>query len=171
MREIKLRSWSNNSMAGPFLLKDIPSLTMAQLSHGEDVVIEQFIGLWDKNGKEIYEGDFLKRTQQIDGNWVSRVFEKYEVAYNAAIAGFEYKPTEGKEYKQYTVRPFGGDEIEIIGSIHELNPASGQAGVNHMYDPNQQQQEAGQPAEANAQESASQDQAMGVDSEEGTTEG
>jgi hypothetical protein len=56
-----------------------------------------------------------------------------------------------------------------------VNPTSGQAGNNYMQlDPNTQaagQQEEQATEQQNAQESASQDQAMGVDSEEGSTEG
>jgi hypothetical protein len=57
-----------------------------------------------------------------------------------------------------------------------VNPASGQAGINYMFDPNAPQA-AGQTteqAEQNAQESASQDQAMEAtqeSAEEGGTEG
>ena len=61
----------------------------------------------------------------------------------------------------------------------DVNPASGQAGINYMQDPNlqaagtQDQEAIKQQAEQAevAQESASQDQAATQDSEEGTTEG
>jgi hypothetical protein len=55
-----------------------------------------------------------------------------------------------------------------------VNPASGQAGINNMFDPNNVaagQQEDQATEQQNAQESASQDQAMEVDSEEGGTQG
>jgi hypothetical protein len=51
----------------------------------------------------------------------------------------------------------------------DVNPTSGQSGINDMVDPNLKAEEATQ--EQNAQESASQDQAMEVNAEEGTTEG
>jgi len=54
-------------------------------------------------------------------------------------------------------------------AVINVNPTSGQSGINHMVDPNQPQA-AEQQAE-NAQESASQDQAMEVNAEEGGTEG
>jgi hypothetical protein len=54
--------------------------------------------------------------------------------------------------------------------VNELvNPASGQAGVDNMLQDPNIKEEAQQ--ESAATESAAQDQAMGVDSEEGTTEG
>jgi uncharacterized phage protein (TIGR01671 family) len=151
-------------------------------------VIPETVGMWtglkDKNGKEIYQGDLLKHTKQIDGNFIDRLFERYEVDYNSAVAGFEYKPIDGKEYKQYTTRPFGGDEIEIIGNVHEVKPAVKDSVTNTMkdLDPNQQQEAAGQAnAEAvneqategqkEALESATQDEAVGADAEEGGTEG
>jgi hypothetical protein len=131
-----------------------------------------YIGLKDKAGKMIFEGDNLKRTQQIDGNFIDRLFERYEVAYNSSIAGFEYKPIDGKEYKQYTVRPFGGEEIEIIGNIHEVNQPTGGA-LNMNIDPNVKQAEQEAAAEVADTESEAQDQAMEAtqDSEEGTTQG
>jgi uncharacterized phage protein (TIGR01671 family) len=76
------------------------------------------------------------------------------------------------------------DDIEIIGNIHEVKPAV-QDSVTHTMniDPNAQtaQEAAGQTAEAvneqategqkEALESATQDEAVGADAEEGGTEG
>lgn len=66
----------------------------------------------------------------------------------------------------------------VVSNIHDnpeiVNPASGQAGINNMFDPKEQaagQQEEQATEQQNAMESASQDQAMEVDSEEGGTQG
>ena len=64
MREIKFRAWCLNlnewlkdgfsiSQDGLFLYTD--DLTEWEIA--ENFIIEQFTGLYDKNGKEIYEGD------------------------------------------------------------------------------------------------------------------
>jgi hypothetical protein len=72
------------------------------------------------------------------------------------------------------------DDLKLIGNVHDnpelVNPASGQSGINHMFDPNNAQaapanQEATEQAaegQVNAAESAAQDAAVGA---EESTEG
>jgi uncharacterized phage protein (TIGR01671 family) len=83
--------------------------------------LSQFICVKDKYGKEIYKGDLLKRTEKIDGNWVDTIYERFEVISSSSFYSFEYQPIDGRQYKQYTKRPFGGEEIEIIGNVYQ-NP-------------------------------------------------
>jgi uncharacterized phage protein (TIGR01671 family) len=175
----------NNHWTYGSLIIDIDSCRIHVYGTGESRgvfpnTVGQCVSLKDKNGFDIYEGDLLKRTQRIDGNFVDRIFERYEVAYNSGIAGFEYKPIDGKEYKQYTVRPFGGEEIEVIGNIHEVKKPAEGAVINTMsnFDPNSPatQNEDAVKAEGQqvaATESAAQDTAMEVteSAEEGSTEG
>lgn len=77
----------------------------------------------------------------------------------------EYEASE-EDLKQYT----GRDGIEVIGNIHDVNPAGGQSSVDNMlHDPNVKAAESNE--QATEQESAAQDAATGADSEEGSVEG
>ena len=54
MREIKFRTWSKQGKKTYPVQAWIDNKGLLQL---KDCIVEQFTGLKDKNGKEIYEGD------------------------------------------------------------------------------------------------------------------
>lgn len=96
LREIKFRQWSSGCFH--YWGHGVGSFT-GPLSNRLDIPSEQFTGLHDKNGKEIYEGDILSDGETVffDGGGFTPF----------AIPGWEITTK--------------ADCIEVIGNIHE-NP-------------------------------------------------
>jgi uncharacterized phage protein (TIGR01671 family) len=112
MREIKFRAWGPNSKYmwswEELVANGIPITWLCGATdfHGERIIM-QYTGLKDKNGKEIYEKDYLKAVHpDVEFNHLGYV------QYNDEVAAFDvYISMPLLEY----------DEFEIIGNIYE-NP-------------------------------------------------
>ena len=126
MKDIKFRAWDIAAKKMRVVtqlffedgdLTQVNTKTSGWLNAKDEVVLVQFTGLTDKNGKEIYEGDIV-RGGELEGDHGSVV---YEIAYN-----------EGGDYPAFDLKGWRGETngicffindayIEVIGNIYE-NP-------------------------------------------------
>lgn len=128
MREIKFRAWDKeNGMSRTFIVWEATNILKGLLLkyQTDDVpVIMQFTGLFDKNGKEIYEGDILEnnthRKQLIEVYWKGCVKDGENVNGKEWInwGGWYFRKLSNEKEMTYSV---DNDQIEIIGNIYE-NP-------------------------------------------------
>lgn len=126
MREIKFRAWDKTQnrmriVSGPRLLRRLDrlgsdlSICDGYIDMGdyleipEDVVLMQFTGLLDKNGKEIYEGDVIIVMTTKGEERAVVFFGKYSWC-------LEWTDHTGDD-----LSAVGEDVIEVIGNIYE-NP-------------------------------------------------
>ena len=111
MRELKFRAWDGNKMIDDVIpASETSIIELFEYEHQvtEVEAIEQYTGLKDKNGKEIYEGDIVE-------------YDWYITSDKAA-----YRTKERVTFDDMGAR-LGNDRIrncsnvEVIGNIHE-NP-------------------------------------------------
>ena len=116
MRELRFRAWVyyGDNLKKPHYSRDYGSLDIFFEDHSEnspDQCIEQYTGLKDKNGKEIYEGDILHSKVGID----------YVVSYSDDKGRYEMWSKDGYGGSIADAQYIKEFNIEVIGNIHE-NP-------------------------------------------------
>lgn len=111
MRELKFRAWGTNIneyMGIPNNPSDVVNI-LGELINRGTWIIEQYTGLKDKNGKDIYEGDIVL----VD----NRDYSPYIVVYREWDCSFICENDDREE----TVRICNKtpQRYEVIGNIHE----------------------------------------------------
>lgn len=117
MRTFKFRAWDSKNKKFPFIGFHIIGectvfnlVNQYRLEEFNDLVIEQFIGLKDTDGIEIYEGDIVQ------SHFPDR--KLYQIIWSDEDAAFITKGTDGSGS---FLNPIYTLNFTVVGNIHE-NP-------------------------------------------------
>lgn len=111
MREIKFRAWVDEENKWVYFNvgEEYPTKKLSPFT------VCEFTGLLDKTGKEIYEGDIVRRTMHYGDDYGNRVGEPEEKI--SEIKWIEMKGTQAVGFSFFPCDDIY--QLEVIGNIYE----------------------------------------------------
>ena len=127
MRTIKFRAWDKQEKkfvyTDPYVGYVIHNNKMCSNDYGDLLgnddfeAPEQFTGLYDKNGKEIYEGDVIM--DEMHCGHYTPIFENGSYYFKMVIGGAILND-EKQLWTDFDTDGNNTRELEIIGNVHEV---------------------------------------------------
>ena len=111
MREIKFRCWNEWADRNEMVYFTLDTAMIFENCTTNAKVME-YTGLKDNNGKDIYEGDILRTTEE---NGIDTFIDTFKIVWDADKGGFMIEYLNNDEYYNLEEMP----DCIIIGNVYE----------------------------------------------------